>query len=134
MPLIRFLTVVVDAADYGHVAVLLDSVRCVSPGSRPSSRTMDTDSAPELDFSKADREVYLVQIPPHLAAQWAECDFDDELGTIVFPTDTSKVRNSPSLNSISFHHTKMLIKIVVILLLYGSLRTFSFMVIIPSRT
>lgn len=59
---------------------------------------MDQDATPEplLDISQKDREIYLLKIPAQLAAHWASCDFDDELGTLVFPSDTSKVRK-PSL-------------------------------------
>lgn len=54
----------------------------------------DAPSDPQLDFTQKDREVYLVKIPAQMAANWASCDFDDELGTLVFPSDPSKVRIS----------------------------------------
>lgn len=55
---------------------------------------MDTDppSGNFLDVSSSDREVFLVKVPAQLAAQWASYGPEEQIGTIVFPSDASKVR------------------------------------------
>lgn len=47
-----------------------------------------------LDIDNWDREVFLVKVPANWAASWAEANSDDELGTIVMPSDPSKVRRT----------------------------------------
>lgn len=56
--------------------------------------SMDTDppSGNFLDVSNSDREVFLVKVPAQLAAQWASYGPEEHIGTIVFPSDASKVR------------------------------------------
>ena len=53
---------------------------------------VDSNGFETLDIDNCDREVFLVKVPRNWATSWAEADSDEELGTIVLPSNPSRVR------------------------------------------
>lgn len=61
---------------------------------------VDPNEYETLDIDHCDREVYLVKVPTAWAADWAAQNSDDELGTLILPSDSSKVRSISDGNGV----------------------------------